>query len=112
MMLGLTVIAFSKISRTAASLPPIYLLSISEPFTLKNFILNSPANAYPIADFPVPEPPYNNTPLDNLIGSLLKTKLYLRGLYTIVLRTFLASLIPASLLKSTTFDIYPTPSAL
>ncbi len=111
MMLGLTVIAFQNISRTAASLPPMYLLRISEPFTLKNFILNYPARAQPIADLPVPDPPQSNTPLDNLIGNLLKTKLYLRGLSTIVLNVFFASLIPANLLKSTTLADSP-PSAL
>jgi hypothetical protein len=49
--------AFSNTYLTAASLPPIYLLSISDPLILKNFILNSPANASPIALFPVPDPP-------------------------------------------------------
>jgi hypothetical protein len=76
------------------------LLKISEPFTVKNFILNYPASASPTADFPVPDPPYSNTPLDSFIGSFLNTKLYFKGLSTTVLKVFFTYLIPASLLKS------------
>jgi hypothetical protein len=41
--------------------------------------MNSSAKDYPIAVFPVPEPPYSNTPLESFIGSFLNTKLYFRG---------------------------------
>jgi hypothetical protein len=37
---GETLNAFSNTYRTAASLPPMYLLRISEPLTEKNFIGN------------------------------------------------------------------------
>jgi hypothetical protein len=56
-MLGLTLRAFSKMSLTAASEPPIYLLRMSDPLTLKYFILNYALRAEPKADFPFPVAP-------------------------------------------------------
>lgn len=44
-------------SLTAASDPPMYLLKISEPLTLKYFILNSSFSADPKALFPLPVAP-------------------------------------------------------
>lgn len=98
-MLGLTLRAFSKISRTAASLPPIYLLKMSDPFTLKYFILNSSCTARPKALLPFPVPPQRRMPLGSLIGTDLKRKEYLIGFYMIFFIVYFAVLRPAILVK-------------
>lgn len=98
-MLGLTLIAFSKMSRTAASLPPMYLLSMSDPLTLKYFIMNSSATDSPRAVLPVPELPYSRIPLDSLMGNFLYIALYLSGFYTMLRMACLAYLTPASVEK-------------
>lgn len=84
---------------------------MSEPLTLKNFILNYPARAYPIADLPVPDPPYSNIPLDSLIGNFLYTNPYLLGFYITDLMDCFAYLIPANLQKLITPCMTPTPTS-
>ena len=100
MILGLTLRAFSKMSLTAASLPPMYLLKISDPFTLKYFILNSSSTAAPRALFPLPVAPYSNIPRGSLIGTVLNRKAYFIGFYIILFIVFLANFKPAILEKS------------
>ncbi len=67
---GDTLNAFSNIYLTAASLPPMYLLKISDPLTVKNFIGNSSSTAVPKAVFPFPVAPYNKIPLGTFILTL------------------------------------------
>lgn len=101
-MLGLTLNAFSNTSRTAAQLPPIYLLKISEPLTLKYFILNQPYKAAPIALFPFPVAPYSNIPLGSLIGADLNRNEYFIGFQIMAFIVCFAQESPASFEKSVT----------
>jgi hypothetical protein len=67
---GDTLKAFSNTYLTAASLPPMYLLKMSEPLTEKNFMGNSSSTDDPKAVFPFPVAPYRRIPLGTLIFTL------------------------------------------
>lgn len=73
--------------------------------------MNYPAKAYPIADLPVPDPPYNSIPLDSLIGNFLYTNPYLLGFYITDLMDDFAYLIPANLQKLITPQLAATPTS-
>jgi hypothetical protein len=68
--------------------------------------LNYPASASPIADLPVPEPPYNKIPLESFIGRLLINKAVFIGPLNNCSNRGLCLLIPASLEKLATL-YYP-----
>jgi len=79
---------------------------MSDPFTLKYFILNSSFKEEPRAVLPLPVLPYKSTPLGNLMGTDLKSAPYLIGFSIRLFIVFLAYCSPASLPKSNFSELF------